>query len=522
MLYLICLIRRTGLYLGRHAMNHEESFMKLKTRLTLTAFVTVILPLVLTACAFIVLSLYQLKFIYKNYGIETEYNYEVLTNSVQAFSRLTRTSYNTLQQLASSDPDRFQDIGFLAQFNEKLSSKSSYLVLRAGDNFYYIGNEEDSLELLAKLPGLGYGDSENDTQDYYFGEEQRLVKKVDITFSDGSTGIAYIITKLSSLTPVSYVVNLVIAVTFILIITSIFTTRETYRSVVKPVRKLSEAMRNISEGNLDFSIATEGKDEFCLLCNNFDEMRKRLKDSTETKVRYDTENRELISNISHDLKTPITAIKGYVEGIMDGVADTPEKMDRYIKTIYNKANEMDRLINELTLYSKIDTNRIPYNFHRINVNDYFNDCIEEIGLDLESKNITLNYSNYVDSSTRIIADPEQLRRVVSNIIGNSVKYMDKPDGSIEIRINDNSDSIQVEIEDNGKGIAQKDLLNIFDRFFRTDASRNSSQGGSGIGLSIVKKIIEDHGGYIWATSRENVGTTIHFVLRKYQEVLENE
>ena len=88
----------------------------------------------------------------------------------------------------------------------------------------------------------------------------------------------------------------------------------------------------------------------------------------------DKENKELISNISHDLKTPVTAIKGYAEGIMDGVADTPEKMDKYIRTIYNKATEMDRLINELTLYSKIDTNRIPYNFSTIPVSAYFDDC----------------------------------------------------------------------------------------------------------------------------------------------------
>lgn len=328
--------------------------------------------------------------------------------------------------------------------------------------------------------------------------------------------------ELSATSLQAFFLQLLFAITIILVITSLLITRQTYKSVAKPVWKLNEAMRQIAQGNLDYSIATEGTDEFSELCNNFDVMRRAVKETMESKVKFDQDNRELVSNISHDLKTPITSIKGYCEGIMDGVADTPEKTDRYIKTIYNKAIEMDRLINELTLYSQIDTNRIPYNFHRINVNDFFNDCVEEIGLDLESKNIKLTYSNYVESKTRIIADPEQLRRVINNIIGNSVKYMDKPDGAIDICIVDSNDSIQVEIEDNGKGIAAKDLPNIFDRFFRTDASRNSAQGGSGIGLSIVKKIIEDHGGYIWATGKEGEGTTIHFVLRKYVEVDENE
>ncbi len=294
------------------------------------------------------------------------------------------------------------------------------------------------------------------------------------------------------------------------------------RFFLNPLDKLNDAMNKVADGNLDFSIRTAEKDELSQLCNNFDDMRSRLKESSEEKIRYDNESRELISNISHDLKTPITSIKGYVEGIMDGVADTPDKMERYIKTIYNKANEMDSLINELTLYSRIDTNRIPYNFHRINVNDFFSDCVEEIGLDLESKNIALTYVSEVSEDTRIIADPEQLRRVISNIIGNSVKYMGKPSGNISITISDHNDSVQVDIEDNGKGIAAKDLPYIFDRFYRTDTSRNSAQGGSGIGLSVVKKIIEDHGGYIWASGNEGVGTTIHFVLRKYEEAVSDE
>ncbi len=311
--------------------------------------------------------------------------------------------------------------------------------------------------------------------------------------------------------------DLFLTASIILVCTALSVGLWIYRSIAAPLLKLKKATRSIKEGNLDFVLDVEGNDEFAELFQDFEDMRIRLKESAEEKILMDKENKELISNISHDLKTPITAVKGYVEGIMDGVADTPEKMDRYVKTIYNKTNEMDHLINELTFYSKIDTNRIPYTFSKLNVEDYFGDCAEEVGLELETRGIELVYANYVEGDVQVIADGEQIRRVIHNIIGNAIKYMDKPKGIIQIRVKDVGDFIQVEIEDNGKGIGAKDIAYIFDRFYRTDVSRNSSKGGSGIGLSIVKKIMEDHGGKVWATSRLGIGTIMYFVLRKYQE-----
>ena len=312
--------------------------------------------------------------------------------------------------------------------------------------------------------------------------------------------------------------DMAVCIVLILVVTGLSITAWIYRGIVTPIYKLEEAAQNIKEGNLDFTVEAETNDEMGKLCRNFEDMRQRLKESAEEKLEAEKQNRILISNISHDLKTPITAIKGYVEGIMDGVADTPEKVDKYMRTIYSKAIDMDRLINELTLYAKIDTNRIPYDFKRMKASDYFDDCIEEIGLGLEAEHIGLSYFNYAEDSVEIIADPEQLKRVIDNIIGNSIKYMDKEHGLINIRVKDVGDFIQIEIEDNGKGIAQKDLPFIFDRFYRTDASRNSATGGSGIGLSIVRKIVEDHGGKIWAASKESTGTVMYFVVRKYQEV----
>ena len=338
-------------------------------------------------------------------------------------------------------------------------------------------------------------------------ESDGTVYDISITDSADSQGRVHVMAK-----------DLFISAFVILISVALVVGLWVYRSIAVPLVKLKKATQNIKEGNLDFVLDVEEKDEFSELCQDFEEMRRRLKESTEEKSLMEKENRELISNISHDLKTPITAVKGYVEGIMDGVADTPEKMDRYVRTIYNKTNEMDHLINELTFYSKIDTNRIPYTFSKLNVEDYFADCSEEVGLELETRGIELVYANYVEKDVMVIADGEQIRRVIHNIISNAIKYMDKPKGIIQIRIKDVGDFIQIEIEDNGKGIGPKDLPYIFDRFYRTDVSRNSSKGGSGIGLSIVKKILEDHGGKVWATSRLGIGTIMYFVLRKYQEV----
>lgn len=319
-----------------------------------------------------------------------------------------------------------------------------------------------------------------------------------------------------------FLIDMLLIIVIIMLFITLLMRRWIHNGLVRPMSEMNVAMQHIAGGDMDYKLVNRYTGEVGAVFDNYEDMRSKLKESMEKTIESEKKNRELVSNISHDLKTPITSIKGYVEGIMDGIADTPEKMDRYIKTIYNKTNDMDRLINELTIYSSIDANRIPYNFHRLNVAEYFQDCIEEVGLDLESKNIKLDFINMVPQDTLVIADPEQMRRVINNIIGNSVKYLDKADGLIEIRILDELDSIRIEIEDNGKGISQKDLSHIFERFFRSDASRNSTKGGSGIGLSIVKKIIEDHGGYIWATSKEGEGTCMHFVLRKYEEMGQDE
>ena len=382
-----------------------------------------------------------------------------------------------------------------------------------------VGNRQfKALEKYAQKYQIYQGQYEVEQKNSMDADEQEQVQDNEDT--DGGSLSEDVTDYASGIVPEfrSFLYDMATIIIVILVVTAAILMLWIYAGISVPLNKLRNATHKIAEGNLNFTMEVTGEDEISDLCRDFEEMRKRLLESTEQKLEYDQESKELISNISHDLKTPLTAIKGYVEGIMDGVADTPEKMDRYIRTIYNKTNDMDRLINELTFYSKIDANRIPYTFNKINVKNYFEDCVEEMGIELESKGFAFSYKNEVDDSVEVIADAEQIKRVINNIVSNSVKYMYKSDPRIDIRVKDVGDFVQIEIEDNGRGLGTKELPNIFERFYRADASRHSA-GGSGIGLSIVKKIIEDHGGKIWASSTLGKGTVMYFVLRKYQEVL---
>lgn len=488
--------------------------MNLKKRLTITFITLTFLPIVLTAVTF----LFLCGMVSHNANID--FLKEFSLESASEITELAEETYYEIEAQLEIDPDRFANVDYLNGVNEQLAEESSYILIRKGDGIYYDGNKEDTEQLIKVLPSYN-ADNEKTEAGYYFRKLNKVVKQFDFRFTDGAEGSLFVVTNVKQVISSNFVLRIFIIIVLVLVFTSVALTRWINKGVFYPIRQLNHAMSCIAKGNFEYALQIEENNgEIEQLYKSYEDMRLKLKESSEEKIQNEKQNRELISNITHDLKTPITSIKGYVEGIIDGVADTPEKMNRYIKTIYTKANEMDRLINELTYYSGIDSNRIPYHFHCINVSDYFNDCVEDVGLDLESKNITLNYSNLLSPDTKIIADPEQLKKVINNIVGNSIKYIDKEKGEIEIRLLDEVDSIRVEIEDNGKGIAAKDLPNIFERFYRTDASRNSSQGGSGIGLSIVKKIIEDHGGYIWATSKVGEGTCMHFVIRKYQEVKE--
>ena len=287
-----------------------------------------------------------------------------------------------------------------------------------------------------------------------------------------------------------------------------------YKRILVPLDKMRIATKKIADGNFDYELDEKDFVEIPFLYNDFEKMRIKLKENEEEKVLSENASRELVSNISHDLKTPLTAIRGYVEGILDGVASSPQKVRDYLTTIYNKTNDMTKLIDELLYYSRVSGNEFSYNFEKTNVKEFFDDYVKDLYLELDTIKINFSYSANVDADTVIDIDREQIKRALNNIVANAVKYMDKEEPEIHFRVKETMDAINIRISDNGRGIDEKDLPHIFERFYRSDASRNTKLGGSGIGLSIVKKVIENHEGSVVAISKSGVGTDIDIVLKK--------
>ena len=283
-------------------------------------------------------------------------SFERFANPLKTMNTETQGIFFELEEHVNKNPEIFNNQQYLNDVNKRLGGKDSYLLVRKNNKITYAGKENVSDKLINKLPSYGNKDSDADRGFFVSHPGNYLVKQQDFKYKDGGKGSVFIMTDLGTVLPHyrNIFIQVSCAVIGVLILTSTFLSWFMYREFVSPIRELKAGAERIKEGNLDNDVViNSGGEEIRELCNAFNEMRAELKDSIDARIVYEKQNRDLISNISHDLKTPITAIKGYVEGIMDGVADTPEKIDRYIKTIYNKANDMNVLINELSLYSKI-------------------------------------------------------------------------------------------------------------------------------------------------------------------------
>jgi len=288
-----------------------------------------------------------------------------------------------------------------------------------------------------------------------------------------------------------------------------------YDNIIAPITSLKRRTDDIRQGDIDTAIPTSGFGELGDLADAIENLRVELKNSIYYRQKVDDNRKFIVSSISHDLKTPVTSIRGYIDGVLDGVADTNEKKEEYLKKAVLKIQHMNTMIDDLLLYSKLDLNQMPFSTCWIALNSYIEGVMNEYAIDFEKEGKRLFFEDTTQKEIYVKIDSEKMRRVVQNIFDNAKKHINEGEGWLKIILRESHAAVIVEFKDNGKGIKAKDMPHLFERFFRGDESRSTDASG-GLGLAIAKQMIEGMNGRIWAVSKEGEGASFIISLRKYR------
>jgi|LSQX01.1.fsa_nt_gb signal transduction histidine kinase len=428
-----------------------------------------------------------------------------------------------LEILAQDSPNSLFDKDMLSEVDEIISEYHMGIALENSEKeLFYASGILSEYGLLQKIHSLPANKRERmkDFEDEHFISPDYQILGVDDNFLvlerelGNGLGAFYVVVETGPSNQVSdkvfkrFMYLLFIGVVGLILFMTFIVTR----SMMQSLKTLKSGVRHISEGDLDFSIRTNRRDEVAQVVMAFEEMRLRLKASIDGQVREDESRRELVANISHDLRTPVTAIKGYVEGLIDGTANTPEKVDRYTNTILSKTVALDRMIDDLFFYSSLDVGKANYHYEIVSAVDFYKSLCNETRLDLEEKGFEVQCVVDIPEDMKVKLDRSMIQRLQHNLAENAVKYGRESGREVIFSVGVKDGAIICSTEDNGKGISAEALPKIFERFYRADAARTSTIGGAGLGLQISKRIVEDHGGRIWAESSYGEFTRISWTL----------
>jgi len=282
------------------------------------------------------------------------------------------------------------------------------------------------------------------------------------------------------------------------------------RGITRPLRQLVNATRYIAGGNLDSRVSITARNELGELGDAFNTMVDELQQSLSREKALENSRRELIANVSHDLRTPLTSIRGYVEGLRDGVAEDPEKVKRYLDVIHEKTLSLERLITDLFQLSQLDAGQLEMKPGQMQATDLLEQIAARFQPDIEAAGINM-YTEIPAGLPALTVDRDRIEQAVGNIIANAIKYT-PTGGTISLMAVPEPQGVRVMVADTGEGISPEDLPRVFERLYRGEKSRSRQSGGTGLGLAIAKQIIEAHGGRIWAESELGQGSRFYLIL----------
>jgi two-component system, OmpR family, sensor histidine kinase BaeS len=273
------------------------------------------------------------------------------------------------------------------------------------------------------------------------------------------------------------------------------------RSIIAPVQSMKNASQRIAEGHYDERVDSQGTDELSQLAASFNRMAEQLE-------QVETMRRRLIGDVAHELRTPLTAIKGSAEGLMDGVLTA--NAETY-QQIHNEAERLNKLVSDLQELSRVESKAIPLDIQPVGISRLLDTAAKRMQFQFDEKRVALNV-NLPHDPILVLADEDRVLQVLTNLLGNALQYTPQS-GTVTVTVEREKSAAKFSIRDTGIGIPPKHLAHIFDRFYRVDKSRSRAHGGSGIGLTIAKHLVEVQGGRIWAESEgENKGSVFIFTL----------
>lgn len=302
-----------------------------------------------------------------------------------------------------------------------------------------------------------------------------------------------------------------------LIVVSLIFTGLLTRKIMKPLDLLEEGADRIRNNDLTEPIQYHGDAEFQRVCEAFNAMELHLKEEKEKNAKYEKSRQEMIAGISHDLRSPLTAIRGSVKGLMDGVVIDPEEQKKFLQAAYRRSGEMDQLLTELFFFSKMETGGIPVNMTTIDLGEYLKNFFQAKREQPDTSDIDFSLELPEDTEAVAQCDPEALQRILDNVLNNSRKYAGASPFRFRVLLRERPEKWVMVLQDNGKGVSDDKLHRIFEEFYRVDESRNKEEG-SGLGLYIVKYLTEEMGGRVYATrefdSEEFKGLAVAVELKK--------